>query len=170
MTNRGTFDRWTIESAFYDDSPTKVPLGPYERDWLPDRFTATAVDERAGWRVELMGTFDGAKIAVPTLSLSRSLGIKPGDLTALALPEIVRFAAESLGTVDEASHVARRPDRKPQGEELKLVAAVYCWNYATWGQPRQAVMRHWDLKPATANYWITQAAKVHSIPGRDEKD
>lgn len=167
MTSYGHFDRWTIEVA-RPETATRLQLGPFDQDWLPDRFFAVAVDEQGGWRVDMNGTFDGSRISVPALSLSRPGGVRPGDLTALQLPEIVRLAAESLGTVDVASHVGRRPNRKPQGEELQLVAAVYAWTFATWGNPRAAVADVWDLKPATASYWISKAREIYAFPNPQE--
>lgn len=162
MTSYGRFDRWTIESTDHAGA-ARVPLGPFEEDWLPDRLTATVTDEQ-GWRVEVDASFDGTRIAVPCLTVSRPGGVRPTDLTALSLPRVVQLVAETLGTADGAAHIARRPNRKPQGEELDFVAAAYCWAHATWGRPRQAVERIWALKPATASYWIAKAREVRRLP------
>lgn len=146
----------------------KLAVGPFRTDTLPEHYEAEASAD--GLQVRCKIRFDGERLAVEEITVTRTDGgsVTPRELSRIQLGEIVRGSAEELGTAQNAAHVGRRPGRKPTEEELALVAAVYCWNYATWGEPRQAVRRHWDLPSATASYWINKAATLHRLPLREE--
>jgi hypothetical protein len=160
-------EQWKIETT---NERGALPVGPFPADTLPERYDAEASAD--GLQVRCKIRFDGERLAVEEVHVTRTDGgpVRPRELSRIQLGEIVRGSAEALGTAQESAHVGHRPGRRPTDEELALVAAVYCWNHATWGKPRQAVMRHWDLPSATASYWINKAREVYRFPSRDEQE
>lgn len=48
-----------------------------------------------------------------------------------------------------------------------MLASIYAFEHAAWGNPRQAVMGFWDLPRATANRWIRKARQLYPtvMPG-----
>jgi hypothetical protein len=155
-------DDWT-KIRTTRSSAERHPVGPYKEDWLPADFAVEMTSRRDGLLVEVACRYDGrGRVEVTSLTLagrplsSRYLGQVP-------LSSIVQTAVEHQSAYDGA-RVGRRENRKPQGEELKLVSRAYWWAYVMWGHPRQAVQKIWGLKPATSSYWLDRADEVYPLP------
>lgn len=142
-----------------------VPFGPL-RDALPASFTREIEYADSPIRVIVRASFDGQQVAVRSVEVHGrdEHAVTPRDVAGLELGAVVRNVAEAITDPGDGAHVDHRPGRKPTDEELQLVAAVYWFHHVIGGEPRRAVMAHWDLPRSTANRWITRCRERFDMP------
>ncbi|GAA1229577.1 hypothetical protein GCM10009676_10220 [Prauserella halophila] len=155
---------WTVQVSA-DDGVDYVPFGPLG-DAIPATFTATIQYDGAPVVMAVRAGFGGDKIVVESATVARTDGtsVTPRDMSALELGAVVQDVGGAAVQPGHGAHLGHRPDKRPDDDELELVAACYWFHYVTWGRPRQAVMGIWDLPRATANRWITKARERFDMP------
>lgn len=166
---RGVANRWQVLGDV-EAHAKRVKLGD-TGDSLPARFSATYASDD-DLRVTVKCAFAGDRIEVAEVVVTRAddTGVVPRDLTRVQLEEIVQtVAATVISPNSNGLDRGERTDMRPTPDELALVAATYWFAYASWGDPRRAIMRRWDLPRSTANRWITKAAELHPMPARMSK-
>lgn len=157
-------ERWILRAGTRDDE--RVPIGAH--DWtLPRSFERELDHSKEPFLLRLRCRFEGERVDVKEVSVRSRNGrsITPRDLSAVELARAVYLLAEAELTPKR--HLEQRPGRRGEGEELRLVASIYAFEFAAWGNPRQAVMGLWDLPRATANRWIRKARELYpsAMPG-----
>lgn len=161
-------NRWAAV-ADVDLSAEPVPFGPLG-DALPAAFTSAVDYTDPPLQMTLRCTFGGQRVAVESVQIERTDGesLTPRDLVALELGAVVQIAAATVADPMRGAQVEPRPDRRPTEDELVLVAGVYWFSHATWGNPRQRVMDTWDLTRTTANRWLRKARALGLMPTESE--
>ncbi len=146
-----------------------MPFGPLG-DALPAAFTSTVDYADPPLRMKLRCRFDGQRVALESVQVERKNGesLTPRDLVALELGSVVQNAAATVADPMRGAQVEPRSDHRPTEDELALVAGVYWFSHATWGNPRQRVMDTWGLSRTTANRWLRQARMLGLMPTETE--
>lgn len=134
---------------------------------MPSSFTASAHDESGDVEVEIRATFDGQRLEAVSASYSRTDGasLSASDVVSVPLAAVVHEVGLAAVSPGHGAFLDRRPGRRPTPDELEMVAAVYWFQYATWGHPREAIMATWGIPRTTANRWIRQARELYPLPG-----
>jgi len=154
--------RWTVDRAdAYDE---QLEFGP-GRDSLPKSFGACITFMQSGARAELSGRFDGQRIVVTQLGLYCE-SVTPRLLSGLTLSSVVHDVGDRLLKYGLFGRINERP--RPGGaiHELCAIATLYWREYATWGNPTQAVAKAWNAPKPTTNRWLQQAHQLYPLPGR----
>lgn len=151
-----------------------MPFGP--DDTLPAAFNA--VVEQDSLRVTLDLRFGGERVSASSVHIERidDASVTPRDVAGMKLGEVIYRATKAMMSPGHGAHIARRPGKRPDKDELRLVAACYSFEHAAWGNPRRAVMAIWadedgnELPRATANRWINKARELYPMPKGDDDE
>ncbi|MDB5288743.1 MAG: hypothetical protein JWR05_3692 [Mucilaginibacter sp.] len=159
-------ERWILRDG--ERSEDRVPIG--DHGWtLPAWYRWTLDHSSEPFLLRLHCAFNGGRVDVKEVAVRSRNGrsITARDLSAVELARAVYLLTESQLTPEHARPTDRRPGRRVDDEELRLLASVYAFEFAAWGNPRQAVMGLWELPRATANRWIRKARELYSnvMPG-----
>lgn len=150
-----------------DKRAKPIVFGPME-DRIPSEFRASVQwTELPGLTAELAINIANDRIRIGVLEMrsESAPGIVSSDLAKLELRAVARHAAEAAVNPGHGAFVGRRPAMRPTPEELRLLAQVYWFQYMTWGDPRRAIMAHWEIPRATASRWIRSARELYPLPG-----
>jgi hypothetical protein len=155
-------ERWII-TGDADWASERIPVGP-EGDTLPRWFNAAYRNlEDPDLTLHLRCRFPGERVVVDEVTLKGANGrtITPRDMATMEVGRAVLLAAGMFAEPGKgACHLDDRPDRRPTKDELRHVAAIYAFSHASWGKPREAVMRVWQIPRSTANRWIRKAREL----------
>lgn len=146
-------ERWTIRRHDQADYP-RIPVGPL--GWsLPERFTRELDHGREPLVLTLECAFGGDRTVVEAVLLRsrEDRSVTPRDLSAVELARAVYLVTEACLEPEAAKHLERRHGKVTE-KDLPLMASVYAFQHAAWGNPRQAIMNLWGLPRATASRWI----------------
>lgn len=145
-----------------------MPFGP-AGDTIPTSFTGTADYAQKTVALTLRASFDGQRVRVDELTITskNGRGVTPRDVANLEVGAVVRDVSAYAVAPGHGAHVGRRRGRRPTPDELELVAAVYWFHHATWGEPRRAVMAIWEVSRTTANRWLRQCRELYDMPEVD---
>lgn len=133
-----------------------VPVGNVGVDMLPAWFVAGTVGSTPSLTIE--AAFNGTRVVVIAVHVAGN--VTPRSLVYLRLAEVVHSACKKLASRAPAL------DALPNIDQLARVAAIYALEYATWGNPRDAVASAFEMPRSTANRWIKKAAEAYSLTRR----